>query len=211
LPKKKPIKEKTAIGIDVGLKHFATLSNGTKIENPKYLFHSLKRLRIEQRSLQRKYKKGKKFEEQSNSYKKQKLVVVRLHEKISNQRKDFLHKLSSAIVKQNDTICVENLNIEGMVQNRNLSRSILDVGWGMFISQLKCKSKWYGKNFIQIGRFEPSSKMCSCGYCNSGLSLADREWTCSKCKKIYDRDILAANNIKNFGLRTKPSIGNVVH
>jgi putative transposase len=211
LPKKKPIKEKTAIGIDVGLKHFATLSNGTKIENPKYLFHSLKRLRIEQRSLQRKYKKGKKFEEQSNSYKKQKLVVARLHEKISNQRKDFLHKLSSAIVKQYDTICVENLNIKGMIQNKNLSRSILDVGWGMFISQLKYKSEWYGKNFVQIGRFIPSSRLCSCGYCNSELSLADREWTCPECKQTHNRDILAANNIKNFGLRTKPLLGNVVY
>jgi putative transposase len=98
-----------------------------------------------------------------------------------------------------------------MVQNRNLSRSISDVGWGMFISQLKYKSEWYGKNFIQIGRFEPSSKMCSCGYFNSELKLSDRQWTCPKCKKTHDRDILAANNIKNFGLRTKPLLANVVH
>lgn len=211
LPKKKPIKESTAVGIDVGLKHFATLSNGAKVENPKFLFHSLKRLRIEQRTLQRRYKKGVKQDEQSTGYKKQKLVVAKLHEKIAFQRKDFLHKLSTDIVNSHDSICVENLNIKGMIKNRKLSRAISDVAWGEFIQQLKYKSDWYGKNLLQIGRFEPSSKMCLCGKVNSELKLSDRKWTCVHCGAEHDRDILAANNIKTFGLRAKPLSANVKH
>lgn len=210
LPKKKPIKESTAIGIDVGLKHFAIFSNGTKIENPKFLFHNLKRLKVEQRTMQRRYKKGKKFEGQSNGYKKQKLVVAKLHEKISNQRKDFLHKVSTNIINNHDNICVENLNIAGMVQNRKLSRSISDVGWGQFMSYLKYKSEWYGKNFLQIGRFEPSSKICNvCGVVNNSLLLADREWTCPNGHTL-DRDVNASINIKKFGLRSKPLLANAV-
>jgi len=210
LPKKKSIIEETAVGIDVGLKHFAVLSNGTKIENPKYLFHNLKRLRIEQRTLQRRYKKGKKFDEQSNGYKKQKMVVAKLHDKISNQRKDFLHKISTSIINSHDTICVENLNITGMVQNRKLSRSISDVGWGQFMSYLKYKSDWYGKNFLQIGKFEPSSKICNvCGAVNNSLSLSDRKWTCSNGHTL-DRDVNASINIKKFGLRAKPLLANAV-
>lgn len=208
---KKPIKESTAVGIDVGLKHFATLSNGTKIENPKFLFHSLKRLRIEQRTLQRRYKKGVKYNEQSNGYKKQRLVVAKLYEKIAFQRKDFLHKLSTDIINSHDSICVENLNIAGMVKNKNLSRSILDVAWSEFIRQLKYKIDWNGKNLLQIGRFEPSSKLCTCGELNNDLTLADRVWTCKKCGAAHDRDELAANNIKTFGLRAKPLSVNVRH
>ena len=211
MPKKKLIKEKTAIGIDVGLKHFATLSDGTKIENPKFLFHSLKRLRIEQRTLQRRYKKGVKYDEQSTSYKKQKLVVAKLYEKITNQRKDFLHKLSTDIVNNHDSICVENLNIKGMMKNKRLSRSISDVAWSKFFSYLKHKSDWYGKNLLQIGRFDPSSKLCTCGELNNDLTLADRVWTCKKCGTKHDRDELAANNIKTFGLRAKPLSANVKH
>jgi putative transposase len=211
LPNKKPIKEETTVGIDVGLKHFATLSDGTKIENPKHLLKLLKRLKKEQRKLSRRYQKDKPYEQQSNSYKKQKLLVAKLHEKIKNQRKDFLHKLSTAIVKQYDTIVVENLNILGMIKNKHLSRAILDVGWGMFISFLNYKCEWYGKNFIQIGRFEPSSKLCTCGYHNSELKLSDRIWTCPECNQIHDRDVLAAINIKRFGLRAKPLLANEVH
>lgn len=210
LPNKKPVKNKTTIGIDVGLKHFATLSDGTKIENPKFLFHNLKRLRVEQRKMKRKFKNGAKNDEQSNGYKKQKLIVAKLHEKITNQRKDFLHKLSTDIVNNHDSICVENLNIAGMIQNRKLSRAISDVGWGEFISQLKYKADWYGKNFIQIGRFVPSSKICSnCGFNNSLLTLADRKWGCPNCGIVHDRDINASINIKNFGLRAQPLNANV--
>jgi putative transposase len=216
-PLKKPVSESTAVGIDVGLKHFATLSDGTdefpgrKIENPKYLFSSLKRLRVEQRKLDRKYKKGVKTidgnarAEQSKNWHKQKLAVAKLHEKVSNQRKDFLHKTSTAIIKRYDNVCIENLNVAGMIQNKNLSRSIADVGWGMFETYLIYKADWQGKNILQIGRFEPSSKICSsCGTVNKELKLSDRTWQCSKCGINHDRDINASINIKTFGLRTQP-------
>ena len=196
---KKPMVGHTAVGIDVGLKHFATLSDGSKIDNPKFLFHSLKRLRVEQRTLKRRFRKGAK--EQSKGYQKQKLVVAKLHEKVSNQRKDFLHKTSTAIVKQFDTVVMEDLNIVGMVKNKNLSRSIADVGWSMFENQVRYKCEWYGKNFEQIGRFEPSSKICSsCGQHKGELVLSEREWTCAKCETKHDRDLNAAINIRNFGL-----------
>jgi putative transposase len=219
LPEKKPIKQATAVGIDVGLTHFATLSNGIKIENPKFLFHSLRQLKKAQRTLQRRYKKNVKQEEQSQGYKNQKLVVAKLFEKITNQRKDFLHKQSTAIVKQFNTICVEDLNIKGMsarckpkkdefgnyIKNgqsakSGLNRNILDAGWATYISFIKYKCEWYGKNFLQIGRFEPSSKLCTCGYHNSNLTLKDRIWTCPKCNTLHDRDELAAKNIKQFAV-----------
>ncbi|MFN3381229.1 MAG: RNA-guided endonuclease TnpB family protein [Runella zeae] len=196
---KNPMVGHTAVGIDVGLKHFATLSDGSKIDNPKFLFHSLKRLRVEQRTLKRRFRKGAK--EQSKGYQKQNLVVAKLHEKVSNQRKDFLHKTSTAIVKQFDTVVMEDLNIVGMVKNKNLSRSIADVGWSMFENQVRYKCEWYGKNFEQIGRFEPSSKICSsCGQHKGELVLSEREWTCAKCETKHDRDLNAAINIRNFGL-----------
>lgn len=207
IPEKKPITQKTTVGIDVGLKHFATLSDGTKIDNPKFLFHSLRRLRIEQRTLSRRFKKGAK--EQSINWQKQKIVVAKLHEKIANQRKDFLHKTSTAIIKQYDMICMENLNISGMVKNRSLSRAIADVAWGTFESYVKYKSDWYGKNFMQIGRFEPSSKTTSCcGAFLENLTLSDRIIICPKCGMRHDRDLNAANNIKTIGLRTQPLLAN---
>lgn len=206
IPKKKAIKLKTTVGIDVGLKTFATLSDGQQFDNPKYLQQQIKRLRIEQRKLSRRYNKGVKINEQSKSWQKQKLVVAKLNEKISNQRKDFLHKTSTAIVKQFDTVCLEDLNISGMLKNRNLSKSISDVGWGEFKRQLTYKAEWYGKNIKYIGRFEPSSKICSsCGNIFKELKLSDREWTCQKCGSTHDRDLNAAINIKNFGSKARPT------
>jgi putative transposase len=193
LPIKKEIKESTTIGIDLGLKHFAILSDGTKIENPKFLVKAQKELKVQQRSLSRK-KKGSKRRE------KQKLVVAKLYEKITNQRKDFLHKLSTQIVNEYDSVAIENLNVSGMIKNKNLAKHIEDVSWGTFESYLKYKADWYGKNILQIGRFEPSSKMCSCGKVNNQLKLSQREWVCVSCGTLHDRDILAANNIKKFGL-----------
>lgn len=207
LPQKKPIKQKTAIGIDVGLTHFAILSNGQKIDNPRFLKGNLKRLRIEQRTMARRFKKGK---EQSNNWYKQKLAVAKIHEKITNQRNDFLHKLSTSIIKKYNTICIENLNVAGMIKNRNLSQAISDVGWSEFFRQLKYKSDWYGKNLIPIGQFEASSKICSnCGHINKELKLTDREWRCPTCKTMLDRDINAAINIKDFGVRANPLNANV--
>lgn len=195
LPKPKKIKEKTTIGIDLGIKHFAVLSNGKKIENPKYILKFEKRLKVLQRRLSRK-KKG------SQNRKKAKLKLAKLYNKINNQRLNFLHNLTYQLThdSQVDTIAIENLNIAGMMKNHHLAKSIADVSWGEFIRQLSYKCKWYGKNLLIIGRFSPSSKMCSCGYVNKELKLSDRKWTCPQCKTTHDRDILAANNIKKFAL-----------
>lgn len=206
LPEKQVIKESTSVGIDVGIKTFATLSDGESFENPKYLHHQLSRLRVEQRKLNRRYKKGIKTELQSKGWHKQKLVVAKLHEKIANKRTDFLHKTSTSIIKKYDTICLEDLNISGMLKNNKLSKAISDVSWSEFKRMLEYKAEWYGKNILEIGRFEPSSKICSnCGIINKELKLADRKWTCGKCGTLHDRDMNAAINIKNFGLRAKPS------
>ena len=160
----------------------------------------MKKLRIEQRSLSRK-KKG------SNHYIKQKMVVALLHEHIRNQRQDYLHKISKYLVNNYDTICMEDLNVSGMVKNHNLARAISDMGWRELRSMVEYKCDWYGKNQSIIGRFDPSSKTCSnCGYINRYLKLSDREWTCPKCHTFHDRDVNAGKNIRNFGLRNKPSV-----
>lgn len=193
IPEKVAIKEKTTVGIDLGIKHFATLSDGRKIDNPRFLIESLRQLRREQRSLSRK-KKG------SNRRLVQKMKVAKLHEKVANQRKDFLHKITTQITNEYDSIAIENLNVSGMIKNHNLAKHIADVSWGTFEQFLKYKAEWKGKNILQIGRFEPSSKMCSCGKVNNNLKLSQRSWTCEHCNTTHDRDILAAENIKKFGL-----------
>lgn len=193
--KPKKIKDKTTIGIDLGLKSFAVLSDGRTIENPKYFNKNEKRLTILQRRLSKK-QKG------SQNIKKANLKVAKLHNKISNQRSYFLHNFTHQLTHDNqvDTYAIENLNVKGMMKNHCLAKAIGDVSWGEFIRQLTYKSKWYGKNLIVIGRFEPSSKMCSCGYVNKDLTLTDRKWTCPKCQTTHDRDLLAAQNIKKFAL-----------
>ncbi len=191
LPKKKIIKKEIAIGIDLGLKDYAVLSNGNKIKNPKWIKQSEIKLKILQKRLSKK-------EKGSNRRNLAKLKIARQHEKITNQRNDFLHKLSNEITNHYDTICLEDLNINGMMKNHSLAGAIGDVGWGRFVEFLKYKSEWKGKNILQIGRFEPSSKMCGCGVINKELKLKDREWKCSNCRIVNDRDELAANNIKKF-------------
>lgn len=205
IPAKKKVKEKTTVGIDVGVKTLAVLSDGTIFENKKWLREAKRNLRVQQRSLDRKKKvKGK-------NYEKQRLVVSRLHEHIKNQREDYLHKISTSIVKNYDTIVLEDLNIKGMMQNHKLAFAIGEIGWHKFNTMLEYKAEWYGKNIIRIGRFEPSSKCCSgCGKINKELKLQDREWTC-ECGETHDRDVNASKNIKNFGLRNKPSNANVRH
>jgi putative transposase len=194
LPAKPEILKETSIGIDLGLTTYATLSNGEKIENPRWLRKSTRKLR----HLSRKHAK-KKLE--SKNREKSRLILAKYYEKVANQRQDFQHKLSFKLVSENQTICVETLNVEGMLQNRRLARSISDVSWSSFIKMLEYKSEWYGVNFIKIDQWEASTKTCSCGVKNEKLTLADRTWTCSSCGKMHDRDILAANNIKKFGLR----------
>ena len=195
LPKLKRVREKTTLGIDLGLKDFAILSNGKKVKNPKYFKNNEQRLKVLQRRLSRK-KKGR------QNKNKAKFKVAKLHNKITNQRSGFLHNFTYQLShdKQVDTYAIENLNITGMMKNHCLAKAIADVSWSEFIRQLGYKCEWNGKNLLIIGRFEPSSKMCSCGWINKELKLSDRKWTCPECKITHDRDILAANNIKKFAL-----------
>ncbi len=194
IPTKKPIDIKTSVGIDIGIKTFAVLSDGTEYANPKHLRSSLQRLKVLQRRVSRKVKGS------SNRKKAVKSLAI-LHEKISNQRKDFLHKVTDAITKRYDTICIEDLAVSNMVKNHKLALSITDAGWGMFGTFLKYKSEWRGCNVLEIGRFDPSSKMHNkCGYINKDLTLKDREWTCPKCGKLVDRDKNAAANILDWSI-----------
>ena len=200
LPKKKTINEKTSVGIDLGIKDFVITSDGKKFENKDFLKSAQKQLRVAQRSLSRKIKG-------SNHYNRQKMVISLLHEKVKNQRQDYLHKISRFLVDNYDTICMENLAVSNMVKNHCLARAISDMGWRELRTMIEYKSKWQGKNVSVIGRFEPSSKMCSCcGKLNKDLKLSDRTWTCIHCGITHDRDANAATNIKTFGLRNKPSV-----
>jgi putative transposase len=194
LPAKGPLVQSEAVGIDVGLKDFATLSSGEVIKNPRFLKKSLKKLK----RLSRQHSKKKKG---SNNKNKSRIRLARQHEKVTNQRNDFLHKTSTAISKRYGVVCVENLNISGMMKNDRLARAIADVSWGSFISMLEYKCEWQGKHLVKIGRFEPSSKLCTCGTINRELTLKDRVWTCGSCGTKHDRDILAANNIVRFAFQ----------
>ena len=196
LPKKVKVKKETTIGIDLGIKDFCILSNGEKVQNPKYLKNNLDRIKVLQRRASKK-KKGS-----QNRMKANRRLALK-HEYVRNVRMDFLHKLSSRLIRDNQTICLEDLNIEGMLKNHKLAQSISDVSWSQFVDFLKYKSDWYGKNIVQIGRFEASSKTCSvCGWIKKDLTLKDREWKCEKCGTEHDRDLNAAVNIKKFGLIT---------
>lgn len=191
----KPIKEDTAIGIDLGLKDFAVLSTGEKIPNPKFLKKNLKKLQVLQHRMDKKVNG-------SNNKNKARIKVAKQHEKIANIRKDFLHKLSTRLTNENQisTICLETLNISGMMKNHRLAQSIGDVSWSSFIQMLIYKAERNGINILRIGQFEPSSKTCTCGYINKDLTLKNREWVCPSCGIHHDRDILAANNIKRMAL-----------
>ena len=195
-PEKQPITPETTIGIDVGIKDFAILSTGEKLPNPRHLKSSLQRLKVLSRRVSRK-KKGS-----TNRKKAVKRLAIQ-HEKVANQRKDYLHKSTMHIVRdsQGTMFCVEDLSVKNMMQNHKIAQAISDVGWGEFFRQLKYKCDWYGKTYIEIGRFEASTKTCSCCKAiNQTLTLADREWICASCNTIHDRDVNAAENIKQFGL-----------
>ena len=194
----------SAIGIDLGITNFATFSDGSKIDNNKFTYKMEKKLKHEQRKLSRRafvaQKNGITLFEAKN-YQKQKRKVARLHEKIMNQRTDFLNKLSTEIIKNNDVICMEDLNTKGMLRNHKLAKSISDVSWSMFVTKLQYKSDWYGKQIVKIDRWYPSSQICSSCGVNSGKKTLDiRYWEC-ECGAKHDRDINASINIKNEGLR----------
>ena len=194
IPNKAPIDENKAIGVDLGIKTFATLSDGTEIQNPKYLKKALKRLKRLQRSVSRK-KKG------SNSRKKAVKLLARQYEKVADKRKDFLHKTSKYLIGHYDTICLETLSASNMMKDHRLAQALSDISIGTFNAYMDYKAEWYGKNIIRIGRFDPSSKMCSCGHIHRGLKLSDRAWTCPACGAMNQRDLLAAQNIKKFAFK----------
>lgn len=188
------------VGCDVGLKEFATLSDGTVINNPKHTKKYEKKLAKEQRKLSRK-QKG------SNNRFKQRLKVRKIQNKIRDTRKDFLHKTSNSIAKNYDGIVVENLNVKGMMKNRCLAKSIGDVSWSEFNRQLEYKCRWNFKYYSKIGMFEPTSKTCSnCG-CIQEMPLSKRVFNCSDCGISIDRDLNASLNIRNIGLNTDGQSG----
>lgn len=200
------------VGIDLGLKTFAVLSDGSEFEPDVEKMKKLdKQLCREQRRLSRrrlKAEKDKRKLSESKNYQKQRLVVTKIYEDIVNSRNDFLHKLSNYVVKNHDYIVVEDLAVASMMKNHRLARAIGNSAWSKFVSQLDYKCKWYGKNLIKISRWHPSTQLCSsCGHETGPKGYKDlgvRNWTCNNCGDTHDRDKNAAINIMIAGQELRP-------
>ena len=188
--------ETNKIGLDLGIKDFVVISTGDKVTNPHFKKKEVKKLKKLQRALSRK-KKGSRRRE------KCRIKLARLNASINNKKNDFLHKLSSKLIHENQVICLEDLNVKGMVKNHHLAESISECSWYEFTRQLDYKAKWYGRTVVKIDRFFPSSKTCSnCGFIKESLNLSERKWTCPKCGINHDRDLNAAKNILKQGLNS---------
>jgi putative transposase len=183
------------VGLDLGLTHCVTTSVGEKTQPGHFLKKQLKRLRRRQKAFSRKIKG-------SINFHKARKAIGSLCGKIRDSRTDYLHKISTKLVNENQVICIEDLAVKNMIKNKYLSRSIADAGWGTLVRFLKYKTIWYGRQLVQIDRFFPSSKQCChCKAIHNGLNLSDRVWRCVQCNKEHDRDVTAAQNIEEEGLR----------
>ena len=199
-PEPLPVSPRT-VGVDMGLTHLATLSTGEKIANARYAAKYATKLAKAQRKLSR-------CEKDSANRRKAKRRVARLHAKIADARLDLLHKLSRRLIDENQVVCVETLNVAGMLRNRSLAKAISDAAWGELIRQLEYKAIWAGRQVVKIDRWDPSSKRChGCGHIVDRLSLNVRAWTCPACEVVHDRDVNAARNIKAAGLAVLASGG----
>ncbi len=206
------------VGIDLGLTHLAITSDNEKYDNPKHFRQLQNKLRKEQRILSRRFENNikervynengdldkiifKKPLKDCKNYQKQKHKVAKIHNKIKNRRLDNLHKVSTKVVKSHDYVVMETLKVHNLIKNSKLSKSIADVGWSMFVNMVEYKCERYGKEFVQIDQWYPSSQICShCNHKDGKKALSIREWTCNNCGTHHDRDINAAINIKNKGL-----------
>ena len=198
-PESLPVTDKV-IGIDLGLHDLIVCSDGQRVEAPKYFRKSEQRLVRIQRAFSRTQKGSK-------GHEKARLKVARCHQKIKNQRNDFLQKLSTKLIRENQVICLEDLYVKGMERNKKLAKSVTDASFSKFVSMLEYKAEWYGRKIVKIDRFYPSTQLCSgCGYKNESVEglhgLKVREWICPECGEVHDRDLNAARNILREGLKS---------
>ena len=187
------------VGIDLGLHDVVVLDSGEKVGNPRYFAQDAKKLAKAQRRLAKK-KRGSKNRDKARR------TVARIHARIADRRRDFTHKLSTRIIRKNQTICIESLRVKAMAKHPTLAKAIHDVGWGEFVRQLEYKANWYGRTLVKIDRWNPSSKRChACGHVLDSLTLDTRHWTCPACGRTHDRDVNAAQNILAVGLTVAAS------